>query len=85
MTHVYELDGTQLADLPAAHDYLQEMLGFPEWYGKNLDALFDLLTEQSRETILWIINPDSVHPRLAKTFTDAEEENPYLTIIFEEE
>ena len=27
------------------HDYLQEMLPLPEYYGRNLDALYDCLTE----------------------------------------
>ncbi len=26
------------------HNELREQLGFPEWYGNNLDALWDMLT-----------------------------------------
>ena len=39
------LDGNILADAAQAHDYLKEMLEFPEYYGKNLDALYDCLTD----------------------------------------
>lgn len=31
------LDGNVLADASKVHDYLMEMLKFPEYYGKNLD------------------------------------------------
>ena len=85
MTDVYELDGAALRELPAAHDYLQRVLGFPDWYGKNLDALFDLLTDISRETILWISDADAVEPRLLRTILDAEDEDPYLTVILSED
>ena len=85
MTDVYELDGAALRELPAAHDYLQRTLGFPDWYGKNLDALFDLLTEISRETILWISDADAVEPRLLRTILDAEDADPYLTVILSED
>ena len=81
MTNVYELDGRKLSALPEAHDYLKDMLGFPDYYGKNLDALFDLLTEVSRETIIWVTHYEMMHPKLERTFTDAMGENPHLTVM----
>ena len=39
------LDGNILTDAAQVHDYLKEMLEFPEYYGKNLDALHDCLTD----------------------------------------
>lgn len=38
------LDGRQMGNREAAHLHLQERLGLPEWYGRNLDALYDCLT-----------------------------------------
>ena len=35
-----------------AHCYLAEMLDFPDYYGRNLDALFDCLTELDECTIV---------------------------------
>ncbi len=35
-----------------AHASLQRQLNFPEWYGANLDALYDLLTEQEWHILL---------------------------------
>ncbi|MBR3630340.1 MAG: barstar family protein [Oscillospiraceae bacterium] len=84
MTDVYELDGRQLSDKAEAHLYLQEMLAFPEYYGRNLDALFDVLTENSKDTLLWILHAEAVHPSITAVLEDAMEENPFLTVIFEE-
>ena len=82
MTHVYELDGRQLASLPEAHDYLAQMLGFPDYYGKNLDALYDLLTGQGEETLVWILHAEAMHPKLEQVFTDATADNEHFTALF---
>ena len=39
------LDCEKLFRRKEAHLYLAEMLDFPDYYGKNLDALYDCLTE----------------------------------------
>ena len=41
----YILDGKQMVSKEETHLYLQETFGFPAYYGKNLDALYDCLTE----------------------------------------
>ena len=38
------LDGSRMTSRAEAHARLAEALDFPGWYGKNLDALFDLLS-----------------------------------------
>ena len=40
------LDGRALLEKAAGHEYLAERFAFPEYYGKNLDALWDLLSER---------------------------------------
>ncbi|MBO4783300.1 MAG: barstar family protein, partial [Lachnospiraceae bacterium] len=40
-----------------AHEYLKEVFSFPEYYGKNLDALFDCLGEMRIDRIT-IINSE---------------------------
>lgn len=39
------LDGKKMISREGTHAYLQEVFGFPAHYGKNLDALYDCLTE----------------------------------------
>ena len=43
------LDGLELRSLEEVHDRFAQALALPEWYGRNLDALFDCLTDR-RET-----------------------------------
>ena len=43
----YILDGKQMVSREETHLYLQETFGFPAYYGKNLDALYDCLTEMT--------------------------------------
>ena len=38
-----ELDFSKCTDRSEVHAYLKEQFGFPDYYGNNLDALFDVL------------------------------------------
>lgn len=38
------LDGRYMTTRDNAHDHLARQLHLPDWYGRNLDALYDLLT-----------------------------------------
>lgn len=40
------LDGRKMTDKITLHSYLKEQCGFPEYYGNNLDALYDVLTDR---------------------------------------
>ncbi len=50
-----ELSG--FADRYELHDYLAEKMGFPDYYGHNLDALYDCLTDISVPTAVGIVLP----------------------------
>ena len=41
--NVVILDGTTAPTKEALHQHLAKELNFPDWYGGNLDALFDML------------------------------------------
>ena len=71
-----ELDGKLIEK--DGHDYLKEALNFPDYYGKNLDALYDCLTEMSCEIDL--INCEEVDKEILDTFRDAASENELLKL-----
>ncbi|MFE5503574.1 barstar family protein [Amycolatopsis japonica] len=41
------IDGTRTVDKDSTLDAIAEALSFPEYFGKNLDALYDCLTDLS--------------------------------------
>ncbi len=69
------LDALKLLNRSDAHDYLKEALKLPEYYGKNLDALHDCLTEK-RGSVTFI-NAESLREsytygaRVLKVFNDS--------------
>ena len=81
------LDGDLMVSREALHDLLAEKLEFPSYYGRNLDALYDLLGENSRLLKITLIHADLMIGHLGnygyallKTFTDAA--NAYPNVIF---
>ena len=44
------LNGSTISSMKEFHRILAKALSFPEWYGMNLDALYDCLTDISEET-----------------------------------
>lgn len=71
-----ELDGKLIKR--DGHDYLKEALSFPDYYGKNLDALYDCLCEIGVETEIILINSYCVSQDIIDTFADAADENELL-------
>ena len=53
----YTIDALKVNERKEAHEYLKEVFSFPEYYGKNLDALFDCLGEMRIDSIT-IINSE---------------------------
>lgn len=81
------LEGRQMTDRAVAHDHLQERLGLPGYYGRNLDALYDLLTEVGSPTEVILLDPAAVEKHLGRYGTamlevlrEAAEKNPNLTV-----
>lgn len=84
------LDGSAVESKAALHDRLQEALMLPAYYGRNLDALFDVLTERSEETEILVTQWEALSLQLGHyaaalmdTLYDAAKENPKLTIKVE--
>ena len=86
---IIELDCREMTDKPALHAYLKEKLALPEYYGKNLDALFDILsTYDEAEVVLRepgaMLNALGAYGcRLLVCFFDAAEENYRLRFTVE--
>ena len=81
------LDGEVLADEAALHREVAEALHFPEWYGANLDAMHDCLTEMSEPVYITVAHWDELSRRIGRRATtllrvmeDAAEENENLHI-----
>lgn len=69
-----QLDGNLIKE--RGQNYLAETLNFPQYYGKNLDALYDCLCEISCE--IELINASAVDKDIIDTFKDAASENELL-------
>lgn len=54
------LDGTKMRSRRHVHFYIKNKLQFPGYYGKNLDALADCLSEMEEITEIELINKDSM-------------------------
>ena len=69
------LDARKLGNRDTAHAYLKKVFSFPDYYGNNLDALHDCLTELPFSSNL------TVHFLHAE---DAGEYFPAVRSVFEE-
>ena len=82
------LDAANMTTREAAHDYLQARLRFPDHYGKNLDALFDCLTELDATELAFVEirrARGSYFDKVLAVFQEAAEENPGLQISIAQE
>lgn len=75
------LDGSSLKFRCRVHRKLARSLHFPAWYGRNLDALYDCLTDLHEDTELILVNwtAPSLLP-MRQVMEDAAAENPRLTV-----
>ena len=64
------------------HSYLKKKMKFPDYYGENLDALFDCLTDISTDTAVDIkYDADNELQRaVLAVFSDAVSQNTHLAI-----
>lgn len=81
------LCGTEISDIADVHRFFAGALDFPDWYGNNLDALHDCLTDL-REDVTVVITEKAAlsealgvrYRRFIKALTHAAEENEHLKL-----
>ena len=86
------LDGNLILDREMLHDVLAEELHLPEWYGRNLDALYDCLTDVREETMITLRNRDALEEhlgsyghRLMRLLEDVTLDNPNVWLATSED
>ena len=81
------LDLKKMTSIPGMHKYLQRVLALPDYYGKNLDALYDCLSTYPEPLTVEV--PQAVGEskylgdygkQLLQVFQDAAEDNADLTV-----
>lgn len=87
----YTIDIRGIKARAELHHLIATILPLPDYYGNNLDALFDVLTEWSDERYIIFLVDEEVEEALGKYYVAlramcraAEEENENLTILFKE-
>lgn len=83
------LDCNKMTSKSEAHKYIKEMLNFPQYYGNNLDALWDILSAKSKMTSIFLLNKEVLQENLGKygelligVFKDAVDVNSNIKLYF---
>ncbi len=80
------IDGRRCKTKEKTHEYLAKKKGFPPYYGKNLDALADVLSSYDKNITIKLKYSSSIRKNLGeygeamlKIFTDSAEKG-YITL-----
>ncbi|MBR1690983.1 MAG: barstar family protein [Oscillibacter sp.] len=83
------IDGMTITGRERLHDVLERELPLPEWYGRNLDALYDCLTDLHEEVAVRVVHPEVLSDilglyaqALRAVLSQACRENPRLTCVW---
>ena len=73
------LDAKKMLEKENMHEYFAKKFDLPEYYGRNLDALFDCLCEINEPTLIKLKNEDTLQgdtkESLIRLFHDVCNEN----------
>jgi ribonuclease inhibitor len=83
------LNGKRMITREVTHAYLKRKFSFPDYYGRNLDALWDLLSDIAKETEIVVVNAHFIPEKLGKygvsllkVFEDLNEESRRVKVTF---
>jgi RNAse (barnase) inhibitor barstar len=92
MTRKIVLNGSRIMDRESMSMYMKELFDLPEHFGRNLDALHDVLSEVTEDTEIDLTreNTDRICQgkyafKVLMVLGRAAEENPHIRIKFAEE
>ena len=84
----YRINGAGMVNPRAAHEVIAAAMDFPDYYGKNLDALWDMLTTTEGSVIIDNVSVmlnalGGYGCKLLRVFYEAAEENKRLSFSVE--
>lgn len=85
------VDGRGCTTKEGTHLYLKQVLNLPDYYGMNLDALYDCVSTMTQTKLVllhWDVMVECLGDYghlLMKTLEEAAEENPGFELILEDE
>ena len=85
-----ELDRTRVIDKNSMAVYMDEIWSLPDYFGGNLDSLYDCLSEYARDVDI-VLERDSIEYistndyayNTVTVLSKAAQENPHLRILIE--
>lgn len=78
-----EIDLQSMDSDEKIHDFFEEVFALPEYYGRNMDALFDVLTSLCEDVLFVCVMGDELPGcanRMLMVLEDAAELNPHIRI-----
>lgn len=86
---IIKIDGREMKTPEDAHSYLAKVLSLPHYYGKNLDALHDCLTDINEPTNIIVVHCGELEltlgfygTSLLKVLEFSSKESEFLTVFF---
>lgn len=83
------LDGKDCTSKENTHQLLKEKLNLPDYYGRNLDALWDCLSSDFTERMILVRHPEWIEKNLGtygsallRLFEELKQENDHIHIIY---
>lgn len=78
------IDGSKMTTSELVHQWLAARLNLPVWYGRNMDALYDMLVGQKAPLTIELVNWDELGlwgQAFLKTVKDATAANENITCL----